>query len=255
MSLTPPNADQSSPVAAPVVAVILARAGSKGLPGKNAAIVAGRPMLLWTIDHARAARGLTHIYLSTDGAVLADLGRSAGIGVIERPAALATDHATVDAAARHAVETIESQIGTHTRAVVILYANVPLRPPGLIDGALEKLFNTGCDSVQSVCPVGKMHPYWMKTLGSAGRPSDALGMYQDNAIYRRQDLPPVYMLDGGIIAVTRQSLFTVEPGQPHAFLGRDRRAVLTQPGEVVDVDDATDLRLADILLKQRKTST
>jgi len=76
-----------------------------------------------------------------------------------------------------------------------------------------------------------MHPYWMKKLG--GPTGDELQMYEDNRVYRRQDLPPVYMLDGGIIAVTRRSLFTTVPGAPHAFLGRDRRAVVTQPGEVV----------------------
>jgi len=222
--------------------VILARAGSKGLPGKNLADLCGRPLLAWTIEHSRAAKCLDHIVVSTDGPALAAEAVRHGITVVDRPADLASDTATVDSAARHAVETIEHQSGQRFDAVVILYGNVPLRPADLIDRAVAKLAATHADSVQSVCPVGKMHPYWMKKLGASGAgETDRLEAYQPNTIYRRQDLPPVYMLDGGIIAVTRQSLFTVVPGQPHAFLGGDRRAVVTAPGEVADVDTAVDL--------------
>jgi sialic acid synthase SpsE/CMP-N-acetylneuraminic acid synthetase len=236
-----------------VLGVILARAGSKGLPGKNVARLHGEPMIAWTIAHAKAAKCLGRIVVSTDGTQIAYEAARRGIAVIERPPALATDTATVDSAARHAVETVEREEGPPYDAVVILYGNVPCRPADLIDRAVEKLAATGCESVQSVCPVGKMHPYWMKKLARPAKelsPSavpDVLLPYEPNNIYRRQDLPPVYMLDGGIIAVTRQSLFTVAPGEPHAFLGKDRRAVVTQPSEVVDVDTAVDLAYAEHL--------
>jgi len=79
-----------------------------------------------------------------------------------------------------------------------------------------------------------------------------LEMFIDNDIYRRQDLPPVYMLDGGVIALTRKALFSFEAGKPHAFLGRDRRAIITQPGEVVDVDREHDRLVAETILLQRE---
>ncbi len=236
------------------LAVILARAGSKGLPCKNVADLAGRPLIAHTIDHALAANSLDHVVVSTDGHDIATVACRAGVEVIERPAQLAHDTATVDAAARHAAQVCEADTQSTFDAVVILYGNVPLRPPTLIDAAVHKLRDTGADSVQSVCPVGKHHPYWMKRVGddrdsaSRGTPDDALLMYEDNAVYRRQDLPPVYMLDGGVIAVTRDSLFTTAEGEPHAFLGGDRRAVVTQPGEVVDVDNELDLMLARVIL-------
>jgi len=226
--------------------VILGRAGSKGLAHKNIAPLAGRPLIAWTIDHARAARSVDAIVVSTDGPAIADAARAMDVTVIDRPAELASDTATVDAAARHAVETVERETVDLVDAVVILYANVPLRPAGLIDQAVATLAETGCDSVQSVCPVGKMHPYWMKTLG--GPAGDRLEAYQANAVYRRQDLPPVYQLDGGIIAVRRAAVFTVRDGEPHAFLGEDRRAVVTEPGAVVDIDEAKDLALATALV-------
>ena len=226
--------------------LILARAGSKGLPGKNIRPVAGRPMIAWTIDHALAARqrrAIDRIALSTDGPAIAAVGRDMGIDVIDRPAELAGDTATVADAARHAVRQIEQHDGSPIDLLVILYANVPVRPADLIDRAVAKLIDTGCDSVQSVCPVGKHHPCWMKTLDG-----DRLLPYVENTIDRRQDLPPVYQLDGGIIALRRPCLDVRPADPPHAFLGRDRRAVVTGPGDVVDVDEPADLALAEVAL-------
>ncbi|MCC7408556.1 MAG: N-acetylneuraminate synthase family protein [Phycisphaeraceae bacterium] len=227
--------------------VILGRAGSKGLPGKNVAMLAGRPLVAHTIEQAKASRRVDRVVVSTDGAEIAAAARAAGAEVVMRPAELATDTATVDGAARHAVEEVERRHGARCDAVVILYANVPIRPAGLIDQAVEKLITSGGDSVQSVCPVGKLHPYWMRRL--TGAHGDVLDPYQANDVYRRQDLPAVYQLDGGIIAVRRESLFIVEPGQPHAFLGRDRRAVVTAAGSVVDIDDAKDLAVARAMME------
>lgn len=231
--------------------VIIARAGSKGLAGKNALTVAGRPMLAWTIEHAQGSHLAGQIVLSTDGEELARVGRSMGVTVIKRPAHLANDTATIDSAARHAVETVESQSGTSFDAVVILYGNIPVRPADLTDRAVAKLKETGCDSVQSVYPVEKMHPYWMKKLGDDGE----LLMYEPNNVFRRQDLPPVYMLNGGIIAVTRKSLFNWRPDSPHAFLGEDRRAVVNAPEDVIDIDSRLDLLVAEAVLMERRKSS
>ena len=231
--------------------VVIARAGSKGLAGKNALAVAGRPMLAWTIEHAQGSRLAGQVVLSTDGEELARVGRSMGVTVIDRPAHLADDTATIDSAARHAVEAVEAQQKTLFEAVVILYGNIPVRPADLTDRAVAKLAETGCDSVQSVYPVEKMNPYWMKKIGC----DDELLMYEPNEVYRRQDLPPVYMLNGGIIAVTRRSLFTSDTSSPHAFLGRDRRAIINAPDEVIDIDSRLDLLVAEAVLMERRKSS
>lgn len=235
-----------------ILTVIIARAGSKGLADKNALPIAGRPMLAWTIDHALSSKLAGKVVLSTDGEKLAQIARSLDVQVVMRPAGLADDNATVDSAARHAVLEIESQTDTPFDAVVILYGNIPVRPADLTDRAITKLKDTGCDSVQSVYPVQKTHPLWMKKLG--GEQSDELLMYEDNDIYRRQDLPPVYMLNGGVIAVTRKSLFAVDPAKPHAFFGEDRRAIVNKPDEVLDVDSRLDLLVAEALLNERRRS-
>lgn len=228
------------------LAVILARARSKGVPHKNKLPIAGKPCVAWTIDHALDSPSLERILLSTDSSEIADIGKKAGVEVVTRPYEFAHDTATVDAAARHAVTSI---IGNHD-AVVILYGNVPVRPADLVERALRKLQDSGGDSVQSVCPVGKHHPYWMKSL--TGENDDQMEAYEPNNIYRRQDLPPLYQLDGGIIAVTRENLFRLDANDPHAFLGSDRRVIVTEPGEVVDIDEPADVLVAEATLNLRK---
>ena len=222
------------------LAVVIGRAGSKGLPRKNALPVAGVPMIARTIRFARASRSIGRVVVSTDGDEIAVIARDEGAEVVLRPAALASDTATVDSAVRHAVESLAAGEGI----VVILYGNVPVRPADLADRAVARLVETGADSVQSYYRVGKTHPYWMSRLDGAGR----VAQFVENRIYRRQELPPLFMPDGGVIAVRRESLFDVREGEPHAFFGRDRRGIETAEGEVVDVDTAVDLAVAEAIL-------
>jgi CMP-N,N'-diacetyllegionaminic acid synthase len=232
------------------LAVIIARAGSKGFKNKSMRLLEGKPLVAWSVEHAQASRRVDHVVLSSDGPDILNVGRGYGIEAYERPAERAGDKATIDDGVRHGVECWEAAHGKTCQYVAILYGNVPLRPADLTDRAIGKLIETECDSVQTVYPVGKMHPLWMRKLG--GTFGDVLENYQPNEIYRRQDLPPVFMLNSGVLAVTRANLFNVDPSHPHAFLGEDRRAIVTQPDEVVDVDDELDLIMAEAIVKLRK---
>ena len=230
-------------IARDVIAVVIGRAGSKGLPRKNALPVAGVPMIAHTVRFALRSRLVGRVVVSTDGEEIAAIARDEGVEVSMRPAELAGDTATVDSAVRHAV----TALGAREPIVVILYGNVPVRPADLADRAVARLVETGADSVQSYYRVGKTHPYWMSRLDEAGRVSQ----FVENRIYRRQELPPLFMPDGGVIAVRRASLFDVREGEPHAFLGRDRRGIETREGDVVDVDTALDRAVAEAILAAR----
>ena len=201
-------------------------------------------MICHTIEDALSAPTIDRVVVSTDGDAIAYAAQDMGVEVIRRPAALATDNATVDGAVRHAVEAIDS----HDPIVVILYANVPVRPDDLIDRAVRELIASGADSVQSYGEVGKNHPYWMVTLDGDQR----VRQHVPNTIYRRQDLPPLYLPDGGVIAVTRKSLFNVVEGQPHAFLGADRRGIVSPAGSVIDVDTPADFEVAAASLRSNR---
>src|SRR5690349_13419973 len=99
-----------TPPPAPAIAVILARAGSQGVLGKNVAPVAGRPCIAWTIDAAKQSRTIGRVIVSTDDPKAADVARQMEAEVIPRPPELATDTARVDDAARHAVSALQSEI-------------------------------------------------------------------------------------------------------------------------------------------------
>ncbi len=232
--------------------VILARAGSKGLPNKCVRDLLGRPVICYTFDHVRESRLLSAAVLTTDSGQAQDLAREAGIEVIQRPAELATDTARVDDAARHAVSTWEQRHADRVDCVVLLYGNIPVRAPGLIDRAIEMLSETGADSVRSVAPVSKQHPDWLHRLRG-----DHLVPYRDNGIYRRQDLEPLYYHDGAVAAVTRESLFAAgkEGADGQSFWGRDRRAIVQRADESVDIDEPFDLLVARALLERDRTGS
>ncbi|MCC6676023.1 MAG: NTP transferase domain-containing protein [Phycisphaerales bacterium] len=236
------------------IAVVLARGGSKGLPRKNAMMIAGRPCVAWTLEAAKSSAHIARVVLSTDDAELMAIGRAFEVEVVPRPNELASDTATVDAAVRSAVEALERGAPWPARMpIVILYGNVPVRPAGLIDRAVALLIESGCDSVQSYQPVGKHHPWWTARVSSEGHVSPWEGEVLNHGVFRRQDLPPAFIPDGGVIAVTREALFRevagVQPG-PHAFFGKDRRGVVNPEGSVVDIDSRIDMLVAEAVLSE-----
>ncbi len=237
------------------LAVILGRAGSKGVPGKNARAVAGRPCIAWTIDtvmSAKRAGAVSHVVVSTDGPDISAVAAAMGLEVIQRPLVLATDTARVDDAARHALEVAERAHGRFD-AVVILYANVPVRPRGLIERAVELLRRTNADSVQSYSPVGKHHPWWTAVVDEhSGLVRPWQGDVLNHGVFRRQELPPAHIPDGGVLVVRRAALtlgIAGVPDGPHAFFGLERRGVVNAEGSVIDIDSEADVLAAEIALR------
>jgi CMP-N,N'-diacetyllegionaminic acid synthase len=231
-----------------VLSVILARAGSQGLPRKCLRPLCGRAVVEYTFDHALESRSTDAVVFSTDSSEAARLGEARGIEWIERPDELASDTAPVDAAARHAVEVFEHRHPARVHVVVLLYGNVPVRPAGIVDRGIELLVATGADSVRTVVPVGRHHPDWMVRLHG-----DRVTPHRPNSHYRRQDLEPLYAIDGALAAVTRDALFGAAqtPEDHQAFLGQDRRAIVVSPDETVDIDELLDLYLAEAILRMR----
>ncbi len=242
-------------------ALILARAGSKGVPGKNVAPVAGRPCIAWTIEAAQQAQHVSRVVVSSDDAKALTIAASMGATALPRQAHLASDTARVDDAARQAMldllaiserEILESD----RREVVLLYANVPVRPQGCIDEAICMLRARQADSVQSYAPVGKYHPWWTARVQPDGSVLPWEGSVLNHNVYRRQDLPSAHVPDGGVLVVTLASLFlrrlgpTEAPG-PHSFFGRNRAGFVQPEGSVVDIDAKTDLLVADAILRER----
>ena len=229
------------------LAIILSRAGSKGLRHKAVLPLCGRPVISYTFDHALQSSAVDGVCVTTDSPKVAELARRRGIEVVRRPAELATDDAPVDLAVRHALATYESGHAFHADIIVLLYGNVPVRAADITDRAVAQLIESGADSVRTVAPVGKLHPDWMHRLQGTG-----LRPYRKNHIDRRQNLEPLYYHDGAVVAITRQALFS-EPEDPDnhlAFFGEKCQAIVQQPEETVDVDTIADLYYAEAVLRR-----
>jgi CMP-N,N'-diacetyllegionaminic acid synthase len=229
-----------------ILGVILARAGSAGLKDKHLLPLLGKPVITYTFEHARCARLLTRVVVTSDSADILRLATAAGFEAIVRPASLATDKASVQDVMLHAMDDVESRSSFHADALVVLYGNVPLRAAGAIDQAVRMLQETHCDSVRSFCPVGKWHPAWMAQLAG-----DRVLPLHAGSIHRRQDLTPLFLHDGAVVALSRNSMLRgrAHGKDPHAFFGADRRGFQTPPGATVEIDSLHDLYFAEAVLR------
>lgn len=226
--------------------VILARAGSVGLPGKHLQQLRGRPVLTYTLDHALSSSKLSRVVVSSDCCQCRKLAASRFIETVFRPDELATSDASVQDVLLHALDIVEARSPMRFDAIVTLYGNVPLRPAGLIDRAIDLLEQTNCDSVRSFCPVGKWHPQWMCEL------VDDVVIGNTKSIHRRQDLKPMFLHDGGVVVASRKAMEIARKNRddPHAFFGTDRRAIRTEIGDVVEIDSRRDLLMAEACLTE-----
>jgi CMP-N,N'-diacetyllegionaminic acid synthase len=180
-----------------VLGLIPARAGSKGVPGKNERVLAGRPLLERARDAATASGAIDRLVLSTDSESVAELGRSLGIEVpFMRPADLATDAAAMLPVVQHALRAL-GKVGYRPDAVALLQPTSPLRTGTRIAQAIELLAaDERATSVVSVAPIPPhLSPHYAMRIDD-GRLVSFLS--EGVLITRRQDVPAAYFRDGTI---------------------------------------------------------
>lgn len=232
-----------------ILAVVMARGGSVGLPGKSLRMLLGRPVLAYTLDHVRESKMISRCVVSSDDAEILRVAREQGKAesdLIQRPAELATATSATDPVLRHAVRMVTAGGAPEPEAVVMLYGNVPVRQHQMIDRCIELLITSGCDSVQTIAPVGKMHPYWMFDRDASGR----IQKHIPNNVFRRQDLPELFSPTGAVYVMKTRVLMAAEgSSDPHAFLGADRRGLVVAAEDSVDIDSAKDLFVAEAVLR------
>jgi N-acylneuraminate cytidylyltransferase len=162
------------------LAVIPARGGSKGVPGKNLREIAGRPLVAWSILRAREAAAIDTVLVSTDDERIAAVARGHGAEVpFLRPAELATDEAPTEPVMAHALDFYAGE-GRTFDTIALLQPTSPLRLPGSIDAAFRQFGDERADSLLSV--VESHHFYWRRD------PVEALYDYRNRP--RRQDIAP-----------------------------------------------------------------
>lgn len=229
---------------AKLLAIIPARGGSKGVPRKNIRPVAGKPLLAWSIDAARAAPSVARVVVSTDDDEIADIARQWGAEVVRRPPALAADDSPTLAALRHAVDDLAAQ-GWQADCVLTLQPTSPLRTATHIEEAWAQFSaDPLADSLVSCIPVPHIfHPRSVMRQDEAGYLRPYLDQDQPT---RRQDKEAVFARNGAAIYITRAERLD------HYVFGGRLLCYLMDEASSLDIDDEADLIRADALLRQRE---
>lgn len=174
------------------LAIITARGGSKGLPRKNVLEAGGTPLIAWTITAALESKCIDRVVLSSDDDEILGVAKEWGCEIpFKRPAYLASDTATSIDVVMHALNEVQEGYDY----VVLLQPTSPLRTSQDIDTAFSLLKGNNAPSCVSVCEV-EQSPYWMYQLTNDGKMKAILAKPQE--ITRRQELPPVYVLNGAV---------------------------------------------------------
>ena len=238
-------------MAAEVLAVIQARSGSKGLPGKNIRPLLGKPLMAWIIEEARRCREITRLVLSTDSEEYAAIGRQHGAETpFLRPPEFATDQATDLQVMTHALRWLEEREGYRPDIAVRLQPTNPTFPAELMDAGIRMLIeDPQADSVRPVTPTPK-HPYKMWRLDpSTGQITPFLDPASSGLAepYNagRNLLPKVYVQVGAMEAVRARVVLEQRSMAGKRVLG----LLVEDPLRTVNIDTELDFLAAEAALK------
>jgi CMP-N-acetylneuraminic acid synthetase len=219
-----------------VLAIVPARGGSKGIPGKNLKVIAGRSLLHRTIDHALAAETVDEVVVSSnDPEILRHAREVNGVRTIERPGNLAADDTAMWPVVMHALEH-----SPPCDVVTLLQPTSPLRLPSDIDAAVALLVERNANSVMSVCEVATS-PFWMFTIDEGDKLHRILPKLQ---VATRQELPKCYEINGALYVVN-SSWFR----SSQLFVDDETLAYVMPRNRSVDIDTFEDLTIAESSLE------
>ncbi|HNV68082.1 MAG TPA: acylneuraminate cytidylyltransferase family protein [Candidatus Ozemobacteraceae bacterium] len=226
--------------------VILARAGSKRLPGKNVRPFAGRPLIAWVIQAALSSEVFDRVLVSTDCSAIAREARAWGAWVpFLRPPELATDQASSLDALVHAVRWVVDQQPTDTslQLVGLLQPTSPFLTATHVREAVDLFDRQSCHSLSSMCPIHE-RPEWMfhRTPSGLATPVDPEGVTKSS-----RDLPPLYRENGALYLLLPELLL-----KHHRLYDFEHHgSYLMSAVDSIDIDDASDWEIASAVMSAR----
>jgi len=225
------------------VALICARGGSKGLPGKNIRPLGGRPLIAWAISQAAAVRRVDRVIVSTDSEEIASVARHAGADVpFIRPAELAQDTSPEWLVWRHALTYLKETTGSFPEALMVVPATAPLRAVTDLERCLDEYERTDADTVITVTDAHRSPYFNMVKVREDG--AVELVIPRDVSIARRQDVPVVYDITT-VGYVVSPSFVMARNG---IFEGRVRH-IHIPPERALDIDTPLDFKIAECLIE------
>lgn len=226
-----------------ILALILARGGSKRLPRKNIRLLGGKPLIAWSIDVAKDISEICDILVSTDDSAIAKVSKKAGAIVPWlRPAELATDTASSVDASLHALEWYEAKNG-RVDGLLLLQPTSPFRTKETVHKGIELFKNNGKQTVIGVSTI-HAHPMWsLKIEGDYLVP-----LFSNYNIEKRsQDLPDVYIPNGCFYLIS-----PFELKLRYSFLGdKPIPLIIKSQKEAIDIDCEWDFKVAELTMNEK----
>lgn len=233
---------------AETIAFIFARGGSKGLPGKNIRPLAGKPLIAWAIQHAKAVQRIKRVIVSTDDEEIAAVSRRYGAETpFLRPLELAQDTSPEWLAWRHALNFIQETQGRLPKVMVSIPTTAPLRSPADIENCLDAFDKADTDIVITVTEARRSPYFNMIKQNPDG--TVELVIPPSQRLERRQDVPAVF--DVSTVAYVCDPHFVMT--RESIFEGRVR-AVIVPAERALDIDTLFDFRVAECLIENGRSN-
>lgn len=229
-----------------ILAIIPARGGSKGVPGKNIKLLNGKPLLAYTTEIAMQSNYLTEVMVSTEDEQIKNVAERLGMKVpFMRPLALAQDKTPTIDVLIHALEWYEKQ-NIFFESVCLLQATSPFRTVEFLDKAIAKFIESDSDSLVSVQKVPhEYNPHWTFEVNEDGNLKIATG--ETKIISNRQDLPMAYHRDGSIY-ITKTKVIL----EQNSLYGRSTTFIESDPELYVNIDTMDDWEKAEKMLQNKR---
>ena len=222
-----------------VDAVILARGGSKGIPGKNIMDFFGKPLLAWTIEHCMDAKSVTDVWVSSDDQQILNVAKTYGAGLIKRPDKISGDEATSESGWLHAIKHIELS-GIEIDAVLAPQVTSPLREPKDIDLAIEKFRLEKLDSLFSSSIAEDLY-FWEKS--NDGLMSSTNYDYKNRK--RRQDFQK-QIIENGSFYLFKPEILRAENNRFGGKIGHFEMEFW----KMFEIDDVDNVKMCSALMKE-----
>lgn len=226
-----------------ILAIIPARGGSKGVPGKNIKKLGDKPLIAYSIESATQSELISIVMVSSDSEEIIDVAKEFGAETpFQRPSALALDTTPTIEVVQHAIQFYEDK-GEMFDAICLLQPTSPFRDFGFIDRAIRQFISCGADALVSVLPVPhEYNPHWTFEADEKGHLKIATG--DEKLISRRQELPVAYHRDGSVY-ITKTAI--VKSG---SLYGNSMSYIENNPKWYVNIDTLNDWEKAEQLLKK-----
>jgi len=221
-----------------VIAVIPARGGSKGIPGKNLIPINGRPLIAWSIDHALSSILVDEVWVSSDSQEILDYSESVGAKTIIRPTDISGDKATSESAWIHATKQIQ-KIDKNIELIIGMQATSPIRNQKDMDNAIEQYRKEGLTTLFSGNILDDMN-YW--SIDKNGSFYSVNYDYKDRK--RRQELQEKFLENGSFYIFTPEGIIS-NNNRLHGKIG----CYVMSKSTMFQIDELEDVSICEAIMK------